>query len=213
MQHWDKSLVSLPRHHSAAYSERQGLSVRKRLWCQDEVLPEPCWKNWTSSAGIQKTRFSLHLVYALIHKASCTCGHIQSSESFSPLKMYLESFALICCYNSSHQLLFKRNQAFNQRPCKEIVLILVGTLPNVKQSDFLVNTFTRPQFCPILTLWIPQWMDRVKCQKSSAGWHILCYSAELWPFCFPRSSARRGFPADRLGTQPAAAQMRDGRVG
>lgn len=96
---------------------------------------------------------------------------------FAPLKKYWSSlhWSVISCIGGC---LSEIKSSVN-----EIVPKTVGMLP-IGKIWFLVNTFTRPQVCATLSVCVMQCVRRVKCQKRSACWYILCYSTELWPFAF-----------------------------
>lgn len=109
-----------------------------------------------------------------------------------------------------HQL-FKRNQTFSQRPSKEIMLILFGILPTVKQPEFwwthlpYLSCVLSFHFASYSSLHTRSRMPEELCLLVNP---LLLHRAS--PFCFPRAFPRHGYPADPTGT---SCSSHPGRVG
>lgn len=100
-----------------------------------------------------------------------------------------------------HQLLFKRNETFSQRPSKEIILIYFGMLPTVKQFEFWwthlpdLSCVLSFHFASHSTLhtwgWTPEELFLLA--------HPLLWHWAL-PFWFPWAFPRHGYAVDPTGT-------------
>lgn len=107
-----------------------------------------------------------------------------------------------------HQWLLKRNQTFSQRPSKEIILILFGMLPIMKQFEFWWTHL--PDLSHVLSL---HFASHSTLHTGSRMPEELCLLAHpllrhrALPFYFTWAFPRHGYPADPTSCSSAPGQV------